>query len=52
MIDTLDMLFNSFIGLGGAAMMFIVLTILAIAFKAPIPKAIEGGLRMAVALAN
>lgn len=50
MIDTLDMLFNSFIGLGGAAMMFIVLTILAIAFKAPIPKAIEGGLRMAVAL--
>lgn len=50
MIETLEKLFNSFIGLGGAAMMFIVLTLLALLFKAPLSKAVEGGLRMAIAL--
>ena len=42
--------FNFVIGLGGPAMMLFVLTILAIAFRAPFGKSLEGGLRMAIAL--
>ncbi|WP_281177366.1 PTS transporter subunit IIC, partial [Tetragenococcus solitarius] len=50
MIETLEKGFNFFIDLGGPAMMFIVLTILALFFKVPLGKSIEGGLRMAIAL--
>lgn len=50
MIDIIHDGFNFFIGLGGAAMMFFVLTILAICFGVRFSKALEGGLRMAVAL--
>ncbi|MEX2784053.1 PTS transporter subunit IIC [Streptococcus sp. H49] len=50
MLNIINTLFNSFIGLGGAAMMFVVLTILALFFGAKPSKALEGGLRMAVAL--
>lgn len=42
--------FNFFIGLGGAAMMFIIITLLSLAFKVSLSKSIEGGFRMAVAL--
>lgn len=50
MLELLNNLFNNFIDLGGAAMMFIILTLLAIAFRVKISKAFEGGLRMAIAL--
>lgn len=49
-INVLEKGFNFFIGLGGPAMMFVVLTILAIVFRAKVGASIEGGLRMAVAL--
>ncbi|RHW52289.1 PTS galactitol transporter subunit IIC [Bombilactobacillus bombi] len=42
--------FNFFIGLGGPAIMFIVLTLLALLFGVSLSKSLEGGLRMAVAL--
>ncbi len=50
MLETLDSIFQGFIGLGGPAMMFIVLTLLALAFRVRLPKALEGGFRMAIAL--
>lgn len=50
MIEVLDSLFNGFIGLGGPAMMFIVLTLLALLFRVKFISAVEGGLRMAIAL--
>ena len=50
MLETLDGIFQGFIGLGGPAMMFIVLTLLALAFRVRLPKALEGGFRMAIAL--
>lgn len=50
MIAGLETAFNYFINLGGAAMMFIILTILALAFGSSLSKALEGGLRMAIAL--
>lgn len=50
MIAALENGFNFFIGLGGPAIMFVVLTILGIVFRAPLSKSIEGGLRMAIAL--
>ncbi|OZG50294.1 PTS transporter subunit IIC [Bombiscardovia coagulans] len=49
-IDTLDHGFNWFIGLGGAAMMFIIITLLSLAVGVKLSKAFEGGLRMAMAL--
>lgn len=50
MVETINNFFNWFIGLGGSAMMFIVLTLLALVFRVKLSKALEGGLRMAVAL--
>lgn len=50
MVDKIFAGFNFFIGLGGPAMMFIVLAILAFAFRAKLSKSLEGGLRMAIAL--
>lgn len=50
MIDTINGVFHGFINLGGPAMMFIILTLLAMAFRVKLSKSIEGGLRMAVAL--
>ncbi|MCO8297440.1 PTS transporter subunit IIC [Tetragenococcus halophilus] len=50
MINALENGFNFFIGLGGPAIMFVVLTLLGIVFRAPLSKSIEGGLRMAIAL--
>lgn len=49
-MEIINQLFNSFIGLGGAAMMFIVLTLLGLVFRVRLAKAFEGGLRMAMAL--
>ena len=46
----INQLFIGFIGLGGPAMMFIVLTLVALIFRVKPTKAFEGGLRMAVAL--
>lgn len=50
MVEILNNLFSDFIGLGGPAMMFVVLTLLALVFRVKFIKAIEGGLRMAIAL--
>lgn len=50
MVETINNFFNWFIRLGGSAMMFIVLTLLALVFRVKLSKALEGGLRMAVAL--
>ncbi|MCQ2501980.1 MAG: PTS glucitol transporter subunit IIA [Lachnospiraceae bacterium] len=50
MIEIAAKAFNGFIGLGGAAMMFFILTILALFFGVSLRNAIEGGLRMAIAL--
>lgn len=50
MIETLNHSFNFFISLGGSAMMFIIITLLSLAFRVPFSKSIEGGLRMAIAL--
>ena len=41
---------TNIIGLGGAAMMFVIITLLSLAFRVSFSKAIEGGLRMATAL--
>lgn len=49
-MEIINQLFNGFIGLGGAAMMFIVLTLLGLVFRVRLAKAFEGGLRMAMAL--
>jgi len=49
-LDWLNAGFNFFISLGGAAMMFIIITLLSLAFRVHFSKAIEGGLRMAIAL--
>lgn len=50
MLDAISSGFNFFINLGGAAMMFIIITLLSLLFKVSISKSIEGGLRMAIAL--
>lgn len=50
MLNWLNSGFNFFIGLGGAAMMFIIITLLSLLFKVKFSKALEGGLRMAIAL--
>lgn len=50
MIQSIQNGFNFFIGLGGAAMMFVIITLLSLAFRVSISKSIEGGLRMATAL--
>ncbi|MFS0614029.1 PTS transporter subunit IIC [Lederbergia ruris] len=49
-IERLNDAFNAFINLGGSAMMFIIITILSLIVGVSISKAIEGGLRMAIAL--
>ena len=49
-VQALDHGFNWFIGLGGAAMMFFIITLLSLAFGVKLSKAFEGGLRMAMAL--
>lgn len=48
--EKLNDAFNGFINLGGSAMMFIIITILSLIVGVSISKAIEGGLRMAIAL--
>ncbi|UTE71885.1 PTS galactitol transporter subunit IIC [Rossellomorea marisflavi] len=50
MLDLINDGFNGFINLGGAAMMFIIITLLSLCVRVSISKSIEGGLRMAVAL--
>lgn len=50
LLETLNNGFNFFISLGGAAMMFVIITLLSLIFRVPISKSIEGGLRMAIAL--
>lgn len=50
MLDIINSGFNYFINLGGAAMMFIIITLLSLLFKVSISKSLEGGLRMAIAL--
>lgn len=50
MLENIQFGFNFFIGLGGAAMMFIIITLLSLCFRVSISKALEGGLRMAIAL--
>lgn len=50
MVKTLFALFNSFIGLGGAAMMLIVMTLLGVLFGVELRKSLEGGFKMAIAL--
>ena len=50
MIETLNNGFNFFISLGGAAMMFVIITLLSLAFRVSFSKSIEGGIRMAIAL--
>ncbi|UQS82225.1 PTS galactitol transporter subunit IIC [Bombilactobacillus folatiphilus] len=50
MLDTIRAGFNFFIGLGGAAMMFFIITLLSLCFRVKFSKAVEGGLRMATAL--
>jgi len=49
-IEKLNDAFNGFINLGGSAMMFIIITILSLIVGVSISRAIEGGLRMAIAL--
>jgi galactose PTS system EIIC component len=49
-VGALDQGFNWFISLGGAAMMFIIITLLSLAFGVKLSRAFEGGLRMAMAL--
>lgn len=50
MLDALNAGFNFFIGLGAPAMMFVVISLLSLAFKVSFSKSIEGGIRMAIAL--
>lgn len=50
MLNTIQNGFDFFIGLGGAAMMFVIITLLSLAFRVSFSKAVEGGLRMATAL--
>lgn len=49
-VGALDQGFNWFISLGGAAMMFVIITLLSLAFGVKLSRAFEGGLRMAMAL--
>lgn len=49
-IEKANDVFNGFINLGGPAMMFIIITLLSLVVGVSISKAIEGGLRMAIAL--
>lgn len=50
MIDMLQKGFDFFISLGGASIMFFIITLLSLLFKVSFSKAVEGGLRMAIAL--
>lgn len=50
LVQAVDQGFNWFIGLGGAAMMFVIITLLSLAFGVKPARALEGGLRMAMAL--
>lgn len=49
-LDVINNGFNFFISLGGSAMMFIIITVLSLLFGVSFSKALEGGLRMAIAL--
>ncbi|MBG9978884.1 PTS galactitol transporter subunit IIC [Facklamia tabacinasalis] len=49
-LDVINDGFNFFISLGGSAMMFIIITVLSLFFGVSFSKALEGGLRMAIAL--
>lgn len=49
-LDVINDGFNFFISLGGSAMMFIIITVLSLLFGVSFSKALEGGLRMAIAL--
>lgn len=50
MIDMLQKGFDFFISLGGASIMFFIITLLSLLFKVSFSKSVEGGLRMAIAL--
>lgn len=50
MISQLNNLFQWFIGLGGPAIMFVIITLLSLGFKVKFSKALESGIRMAIAL--
>ena len=49
-IELANKIFQPIINLGGPAMMFIVLTLLAVMMKVKLSKAIEGGIKLAIAL--
>lgn len=49
-LDVINEGFNFFISLGGSAMMFTIITVLSLLFGVSFSKALEGGLRMAIAL--
>ena len=50
MFSQLNNLFQWFIGLGGPAIMFVIITLLSLGFKVKFSKALESGIRMAIAL--
>ena len=49
-MEMLQNAFDVFISLGGASIMFFIITLLSLLFRVPFSKAVEGGLRMAIAL--
>ena len=49
-MEMLQNAFDFFISLGGASIMFFIITLLSLLFRVPFSKAVEGGLRMAIAL--
>lgn len=50
MFSQLNNIFQWFIGLGGPAIMFVIITLLSLGFKVKFSKALESGIRMAIAL--
>jgi len=50
MFSQLNNLFQWFIGLGGPAIMFVIITLLSLGFKVKFSKSLESGIRMAIAL--
>ncbi|MEB6333780.1 PTS galactitol transporter subunit IIC [Staphylococcus pseudoxylosus] len=50
MFSQLNNLFQWFISLGGPAIMFVIITLLSLGFKVKFSKALESGIRMAIAL--
>ena len=50
MIDFINNIFESFISLGGPAIMFVIITLLSLGFGVKFSKSLESGIRMAIAL--